>query len=92
MCIIQCEKGHEWHAKVWRLLKKQNWCRACYGTAQFTLKDMQKFADKFDGKCLSLKYKTNRNSLEWRCSKGHEWSANFGAMQRRKYFCKICKK
>ena len=22
MCTIQCEKGHEWQAKVWRLLKK----------------------------------------------------------------------
>lgn len=42
---------------------------------KITIEDMQIFAKKKEGKCLSNEYINNRTKLKWQCKKGHTWEA-----------------
>jgi hypothetical protein len=42
------------------------------------------------GECLSRIYKSTKDKLLWRCSKGHEWSASLSNVLHRKSWCPTC--
>jgi len=76
----KCEKGHTWWAKPNSVKSSNQWCPECGGSKKLTIKQMYKLAESRGGKCLSQKYKGNKNKLEWQCSKNHIWWAKPNAI------------
>ncbi|MDA8960767.1 zinc-ribbon domain-containing protein [Akkermansiaceae bacterium] len=77
----QCEKGHLWWAKPINIKHRGSWCPVCAAQInaaklRFNLEDIQDFAKKHGGKCLSHSYKSIMDRLDWQCAKGHEWTAS----------------
>lgn len=62
--------------------KKNEICTICNGS-QFTLQEMKSIVAKYNSKCLSKKYVSNK-SMKWQCSKGHIWEETPGNL-RKKY-------
>jgi len=75
----RCSEGHEWEA-VPGSVKTGAWCGKC-GDARAakkrarTIEDMRRYAASRGGECLSAEYKNSKSRLRWRCTKGHEWTA-----------------
>ncbi len=82
----QCEKGHTWDAE-YRNIRKGQWCREC---KKLTIEDMQKLAEKREGKCLSTEYVGAQTKLEWQCKRGHIWWAQPNSIKYLKTWCPIC--
>ena len=70
----QCAKGHKWKA-VPASIKSGRWCHICGGSSPLNIRQMQKAARAFGGRCLSKKYINIDTNLRWRCVEGHEWPA-----------------
>ena len=71
----QCEHGHEWEAQPANV-KMGQWCPECArNKLRLTLQDVQKFAEKQDGRCLAKEYHSNTEKILWECKKGHQWLA-----------------
>ena len=70
----QCAKGHKWKA-VSSSIKTGRWCPVCGGSFPLNIRQMQKAAHTFGGRCLSKKYINIDAHLRWRCVEGHEWPA-----------------
>lgn len=83
----QCEKGHTWEA-VPMAIKRGSWCPTCLGHNK-KIGDMQNFAKKKGGRCLSTDYTNNRTKLIWQCKEGHIWKSAFTNIQRGKW-CPTC--
>ena len=69
----KCKNDHEWQATANRI-KNGTWCPICSSNL-LTIEEMQKIAEKNNGKCLSIEYINNKIKLKWKCSEGHEWFA-----------------
>lgn len=84
--IWRCAKGHEWKATSGSVKNQNTWCPECAKTkriqnrigktAPHTIQQMCELAAKRRGKCLSLTYKNNREHLQWKCERGHQWSVS----------------
>lgn len=68
----QCKHGHTWETKPVQV-RRGNWCPQCAGVKPDTIKDMQKLAKKYKGKCLSKEYINANTHLEFECKEGHRW-------------------
>ena len=53
---------------------------------------MKILAKSYGGECLSEKYLGSREHLEWRCSKGHKWSASPNHIKNNNTWCVKCDK
>lgn len=84
----QCEKGHIWEAKPNKIIQGK-WCPYCAGFHK-TIKNMQMYAKKKKGKCISQKYIDAHTRLIWECEFGHQWDAT-PANILRGYWCPYCK-
>ena len=77
----KCEKGHVWWAAPSDVIRRSSWCPKCAAVAvgkmrlKHTIEEMQQLAAEQGGACLSEVYVHNHFALQWRCGKGHEWSA-----------------
>lgn len=71
--IFQCKRGHIFKHTP-QNIKKGNWCLRC-ATLKYTIRDMQKLAEKRGGKCLSEKYMGTNIHHKWQCEHGHIWKA-----------------
>ncbi len=87
---VECENGHRWFARP-QGLKRDAWCRKCYGTAKSTLSEIQELAIERGGKCLSAKYKNDATKMQWECSEKHKWIATPNNIKRGKW-CPTCTK
>ena len=59
----------------------------------FILQDLQEFAHKHNGKCLSTQYTTARIKYEWQCENGHLFSKSWDYIKNENtVFCQECKK
>jgi hypothetical protein len=67
-----CSEGHVWFASACNV-RHGTWCPKCTGRLRFTIKDMEEFASKKEGFCLSKVYKNQSQSLKWRCKLRHVW-------------------
>lgn len=83
----QCKNKHVWKSTPSRV-KSGSWCPYCYGLGK-TIFDMQKLANKHEGKCLSQRYINAHTKLTWQCKQGHTWEA-VPASIRKGYWCPIC--
>ena len=71
----QCDKGHIWDA-IPGSVKAGSWCPYCVGydkRKKWTIQDMQEIASQRGGRCLSIKYNSVDNILEWQCKEMHTW-------------------
>lgn len=75
--------------------RKINGCRFCQLKKNFNKSTLSievpiNFARKHKGILLDKEYKNMHTPMNWRCQKGHEFSARFNNMVRRNEFCPIC--
>lgn len=59
---------------------------------KLTIDDMQTFATKRGGKCLSDEYINSFSKLKWLCANGHVWEAKPGNVIRLGSWCPYCNK
>ncbi len=57
---------------------------------KYTIEDMQEYARSHDGKCLSNKYISTGEKLEWLCKQGHTWKNSFATMKQHNTWCRKC--
>jgi len=73
-----------------RLYKTCNVCRAKKKKRRkITIEMCRQVARSRGGECLSETYKNPHVKLQWRCSKGHEWSSGFHSVDRGDW-CAAC--
>jgi hypothetical protein len=60
------------------------------GRRKYTIDDMQKWAEKKGGRCISRKYDGAHHHLKWRCKKGHTWMAKPTNIMSGKW-CPLCR-
>lgn len=95
--IWQCSKNHIWKATFYSVKNKGTWCRICANNNRkgkifksITLKDCQELAQQKGGKCLSIKYQSDRKKLLWQCSKKHIWQSAYNNVKHNKSWCAKC--
>ena len=65
----QCRNNHIWKAKI-SGVKSGKWCNQC---RKRTISEINLFAKKKGGQCLSKKYLSIHSPLRFKCSCGYEW-------------------
>jgi len=60
------------------------------GRRKYTIDDMQKWAGKKGGRCISRKYDGAHHHLKWRCKRGHTWMAKPTNIMSGKW-CPLCR-
>jgi hypothetical protein len=93
--LWECSEGHQWESKFDIMKSRGNWCPQCYDkrrgdTCRGNIKDCQRLAEERGGKCLSKKYKNNKEKMLWECSKGHQWESRFDLMKSKGNWCPQC--
>ncbi|CAJ0834508.1 3534_t:CDS:1 [Entrophospora sp. SA101] len=86
----KCSKDHEWDAPLDRIKYRNTWCPVCAGRHSFHLEIARKIAIDRGGLCLSIQCTATKELLQWRCSKGHEWSATYNNIIHNKNWCIKC--
>ncbi|WCL50749.1 hypothetical protein [Leptospira sp. GIMC2001] len=54
------------------------------------IKNLNDLAKKNNGRCLSKRYKTNKDLYLWECSNKHTWKAKYASIKKGAW-CQICK-
>ena len=89
----RCAEGHEWRASA-ASVKAGRWCAVCAHNRRLVLQELQRLAEKREGRCLSSRYRNNRQPLLWECRIGHTWKAAAanvkGEARRRGTWCPEC--
>ncbi|RHZ68232.1 hypothetical protein Glove_296g69 [Diversispora epigaea] len=86
----KCSKDHEWNAPLDRIKNRNTWCPVCAGQPSFHLEIAKKNAIDRGGLCLSTQCTATKELLQWRCSRGHEWSATYNNVIHNKNWCMKC--
>lgn len=84
----QCQFGHVWSATI-HSLRSGSWCPDCAGVRKHTILTAQKVAEKFEGQCLSKRYKNISEKIRWQCARGHQWQASLYAVMQGQW-CSVC--
>lgn len=86
----QCAEGHRWSAN-WGSVSTGAWCSECAGITKPKFSQFVDAATRRGGVCLSApdEYVNRYTYLRWRCAEGHEWSTNWGHVQRGQW-CPTC--
>ena len=58
-------------------------------TIKYNIEDLEKYARKKDGHCLSSSYVNCKIKYIWKCSKGHVWPASWNSISRGRW-CPDC--
>mmetsp|Transcript_2954 Transcript_2954/g.5624 ORF Transcript_2954/g.5624 Transcript_2954/m.5624 type:complete len:286 (+) Transcript_2954:3204-4061(+) len=95
----RCGRGHIVKAVVGSAAG-QVWCPACIFECftpgisrhrrKFDLPSMKILAASRGGRCLSQRYISVRDPLEWQCHLGHRWFANADNMRQKGTWCPQC--
>jgi hypothetical protein len=89
--FFECKNGHRWKALP-SSIKSGTWCRKCvYDKRRISIEEMQKIAEKREGKCVSKEYVNVFTALLWECKHGHKWMARPHAIKKGSW-CKQCPK
>ena len=71
----RCNHGHEWKS-AWESIQSGHWCPICArNNSPYAIDDMQTFAARRGGACMSTEYVNSYTKLSWRCTEGHTWEA-----------------
>jgi hypothetical protein len=95
---FRCEVcGHEWSAKGNHFFNRRRvgGCQKCSikkvaGSNRLDLKEMQDFANKYGGKCLSTEYGKIKQKYKFQCAEGHIFEDIYNNMKFRNTFCPDC--
>lgn len=87
----KCSEGHIWNMQPRYILNFNKWCPVCYPSRHKSIETMQEMASKYNGKCLSTKYKNMRTELDWECEKGHIFNKKPESVERGQW-CPECRK
>ena len=89
--------GHEWEATGSHFFnsRRVGGCQKCSialtaGANRLTLEEVQAFAKKHGGVCLSNDYLEIKQKYKFKCSEGHEFEDIYNNMKYRDRFCPIC--
>ena len=72
--IWECAEGHRWVQEPSQDRSRNSWCRRCAQQIKRTLADLQNFAAKHGGACLSEKFGHMSDAYTWKCAVGHVFS------------------
>lgn len=75
-----------WSASGSNVSRKQG-CPNCAGKIKHD-SDLQKLANRYNGKCLSKKYILATARYKWKCANGHIWESTYNNIQQ--HWCPIC--
>ena len=90
---LSCAKQHTFEMDTQSLIDG-HWCVKCYHDRMrhHSLADLQAFAQKRGGKCLSSEYRNSKTPVEWQCVAGHVWSRAWSNILRIKHeWCTTCR-
>ena len=87
----RCHEGHEWKASLSSVKHRGSWCPHCATAARrLSLKVAQDVAAGRGGACLSTIYHNSLFPLQWRCKRGHKWSACLASVKAAGTWCPYC--
>lgn len=86
----KCSKGHIWKCTP-KNIKKGRGCPYCANHILPAISDVQKLAKDRGGRCLSLSMSKTSQKLEWECSVGHCWFANYNNVKSKNSWCPQCR-
>jgi hypothetical protein len=75
---FKCARGHVWSARPVNVVYHASWCPKCAIAKRqtaMTIETMHAIAAERGGECLSFTYTSAHQKLEFRCARGHVWSA-----------------
>ncbi|MFJ8103913.1 hypothetical protein [Lysinibacillus sp. NPDC096212] len=84
----ECTEGHRWNALPSNI-SGGKWCPYCSGRHR-TIEEMQNFANRKGGKCLSTTFKKMTDKLIWECAAGHRWESTPNSLFNNKSWCPKC--
>jgi hypothetical protein len=73
--LWECENYHRWLATPDSIINQRSWCPQCSHSFPLTIGEMRAIASSRGGECISNEYINSHTKLQWKCSKGHIWSA-----------------
>lgn len=89
--------GHEWMATGSHFFnsRRVGGCQKCalaklFASNRSNLEEVQNFAKRFGGICLSTEYGEMKQKYKFRCSQGHNFEDIYNNMKFRNTFCPIC--
>ena len=85
----RCSKGHVWLATPKMVKHQRTWCPRCADTS-LTIGQIRQLAKARGGECLSERCKGAAKKLEFRCGKGHTWSATPASVKNLGTWCPTC--
>ncbi|RIA84185.1 hypothetical protein C1645_808896 [Glomus cerebriforme] len=88
--LWKCAKGHEWSTTLYQIKNMGRWCTQCAGNLPCGLLEAKEIAHSRGGMCLSTEYINLCVLMQWMCSKGHKWFANFNSIKHVKTWCPYC--
>jgi hypothetical protein len=93
---FRCAEGHEWNV-IPMAIKRGHWCPKCGAdrrglSRRLTdgLEQLQDYAARMGGECLSTRYVNANMKYKFRCAEGHEWTVNLSGVKRGTW-CPQCK-
>src|SRR6266542_2106780 len=82
-----CKNHHQWHSPLSQVKDSGHWCRRCnYNNIEVA----KTLAHTRNGECLSSEYLDNKSPLQWKCVKGHLWTANLNKVKDCNQWCPTC--
>merc|ERR1712226_996679 len=86
----QCAEGHQWEASLNSIKNGGSWCPTCAKLRScLSIEVAKDIAAARGGICVSERYDNIFAHLLWRCSQGHEWSANLNNVKQGTW-CPYC--
>jgi hypothetical protein len=87
--LWECAALHRWEATPFAILRG-SWCPQCYWAGlRLGIEALRAEAKKRGGECLADAYDTVEQKLEWRCARGHVWSARASRILEGSW-CPVC--
>ena len=89
---FSCQRGHLFSAQPVNVYHKGSWCPHCSGNAKLSLQDAHVAAEALGCVCLSTEYQSVHKPLQWRCSRGHAFTASLTSVRTMGACCMACQK
>ena len=86
--------NHDVFPAIAKSVMNGTWCQKCYDEQRseklqkYTIKDCKATAAEHNGKCLSIKYSTNK--LKWECEYGHLFDLEYNVIVNLDRWCSCC--
>jgi len=84
----RCREGHEFQATRNQVQNVNNWCPIC--ATSLNLASAMDAAGKRGWTCISPEWKGTKETMRWRCGKGHEFEASYTDVKKGHVWCYQC--